>query len=1320
MTRIVSRTSHLSVLGSPVLGLKAAALIALAVAGTGCADSIGDIDRTQPGLIAKKNFEGQWFLRETVIDVPETSPASFVGINGDLEMVVWEIQEDYLVAYRGYEQIPGLDKRAASALAKPSDQPVAAGQGDGRDPQLYKGAPVAAYKIQEHVDVQRGYNARTGEQNNIIQENSNDRPWNERAFIRVDWSTNGVDNLMQLSPVFNAFASMSSYIPQSEGGPDAFRMEVDKDTGLANYIDFTVRLTAEPSVMSCVAMLNSRIGDCTGEELKVRTSLLKVDPAAEQEYVALVYDDRREGEFGFFRLERPTYDRRLGNTFTGMIQVAGRHDIWARSRDASGVPLAFAARTLKPLQYTLSENFPDELREVAAEIQVDYDKAFKKVIAAAREQSVEELELDLLNDTKDTCLFCLDQNEKNEARNGDLRYNFVYWVDQQQAAGPLGFGPSSLNPETGRNVSANAYVYGAGVDRYAEMAKQIVELMIPEEQGGLSPDDLINGDYFRQAIRGNLNPIDPRKLDRLAGLSGDALTQTMLGKGGFERLAAIEKAGKDGIPTAIPGLDQARLARIVGTELEAKMVPSEWAREQAEGKPTYLKARSELMKKRAALLGTPAPKEGSLGYLSVTNWFGPDALKDVKELEDVTSRHNIWMANFDDPAIAGLAKEFAGKRWQGDDLFNELRKRVFRAVMLHELGHTMGLRHNFAGSADALNYQDEYWPQRVKTIEPLATYTQGTTPIPDAFLRSNCSVKEPLRRRDDLSPVVGTDPTPGCEQQLDGKMAEMQYSSIMDYGSRFNSDIHGLGHYDIAALAAGYGDLVEVFDEQAMQGIATGSQRMGVDVRQAMVLANTIRNPILYQGLDNAMAQISATGQRLSHYTNYPALLGGHENISKRRFMPRSEYLSQLNASQSQTAAQRASVPVKVPYLSCYDEYVDAVDTCHRYDAGADNDEIVNNLLTGYQQYYVFNNFQRDRVGFDPFQVAVRTAQRYFLPLTNMYQHWLWGRFITGLTPQGTPRGDLGLIATGAGLDVLRGVMATPEFGAHVYNPDVGEYVSVDGQCPETGEVFIPTDGVVVGNPTLDGPFTSMPMCVDVPRGVGRSFFSQYDSSGYDVFRRILESGHYYDQLAAMSALQASNASVVGIGSDVNADARTFRIPYNLAFPQPLETLFANIYREDDGAYAPHVTMGTAGAQVSQRSIFDDPDAPSTAPVIAPGRSYTTRVQSLVAGMNLLDGSLNPAFARQGQISLVGSGEARTAPPGFETVQVSDPESGRVFLAFRTSDRSGGPWYGADLLEKANQIKEDPNLTDQERDSELANIFGDIELVRFAFNILGE
>jgi hypothetical protein len=590
----------------------------------------------------------------------------------------------------------------------------------------------------------------------------------------------------------------------------------------------------------------------------------------------------------------------------------------------------------------------------------------------------------------------------------------------------------------------------------------------------------------------------------------------------------------------------------------------------------------------------------------------------------------------------------------------------------------------------------------------VAPYIQSAQPSVSALLRSNCAIQGPLQTQ--TGALAGTDTSAACAEQKDGKMAELQYSSIMDYSGRFNGDIHGLGHYDVAALASGYGDLVEVFDDQAMAGMAQAGQALGIDVRQAALQANQVRNPVLNQGLDNALVY-QPGGAMLSHYSNYPALLGGHENLARRRFMPRTDYLASLTTANALPAAQRASLPVKVPYLACYDEFVDSVETCHRWDQGADNYEIVANSLTAYREYYVFNNFQRDRVGFDSFQVYLRTASRYFLPLTNMYQHWLWGVAVTGLTPQGSPRGELGYLSTQEGLNRLLNTMSTPDYGPHVYNPAAGMYVPGNDACPEVNsDVLIP----------FEGDFMSMPGCVDVPRGLGRSFFSRYDSSGYDVFRRILESGHFYDQMAALVALQQSNASVVGIGSDVSADSRTFRIPYNLIFSEQLQGLFSSIYREDDTGYAMHIVRPEARpAEVLQRSVFTtmEPADVATLPIVAPGRTYTTRVQALVAGMNLMDGSLNPTFAKQGQISLLGSGEQRVASPGFDLVEVADPLTGRAFVAYRKSDGTGGPWYAADLLDEAKAILATPGGAD---DGDVTNIFGDIELVRLAFKIFGD
>ncbi|MEN9581012.1 MAG: hypothetical protein RJA70_4021, partial [Pseudomonadota bacterium] len=435
-------------------GFGLGAILALA---TGCAQSVGDIDRTQPDLVPKDAFKGEWFIRQSVIDVPATSAGSFIGETQDMEVVVWEVQEDALVGYRAYEKVPGIDAQAEdqSGVAPPK---VPEGLGDGKDPTLYKGNPIVAYAISDHVDVQRDYNARTGEQTNIISENSSDRPWQERQWMRVDWSDNLVDNFLHKPSFMFGESNHVEFIPESEGGADAFRLEADED-GNVSYIDFTERHFVEPNIMGCLsAIWANGIGDCTEDQIKVRTSLLKVDVAREQDYEPMFYDDRRQGEFGYFRTERPTYDRGRGNTFTGLQQFANRHEIWADNRDSKGNLKPYADRKLRPVVYHLSPNYPQDLVQVAEQMAEEYDKVFKEVAAAARGQSFEEVARDVKEFTGSSCLFCLDTNEDGTARIGDLRYNFMYWVDDNQQIGPLGYGPSSAHPQTGRIVSSAAYV----------------------------------------------------------------------------------------------------------------------------------------------------------------------------------------------------------------------------------------------------------------------------------------------------------------------------------------------------------------------------------------------------------------------------------------------------------------------------------------------------------------------------------------------------------------------------------------------------------------------------------------------------------------------------------------------------------------------------------------------------------------------------------------------------------------------------------------------------------------------------------------------
>jgi hypothetical protein len=49
-----------------------------------------------------------------------------------------------------------------------------------------------------------------------------------------------------------------------------------------------------------------------------------------------------------------------------------------------------------------------------------------------------------------------------------------------------------------------------------------------------------------------------------------------------------------------------------------------------------------------------------------------------------------------------------------DKMWNYLRSKLNYAVIAHEMGHTMGMRHNFASSWDKFNYRPQYWQLRTR------------------------------------------------------------------------------------------------------------------------------------------------------------------------------------------------------------------------------------------------------------------------------------------------------------------------------------------------------------------------------------------------------------------------------------------------------------------------------------------------------------------------------------------------------------------------------------------------------------------------------
>jgi|GEM_PF-1724255 len=329
---------------------------------------------------------------------------------------------------------------------------------------------------------------------------------------------------------------------------------------------------------------------------------------------------------------------------------------------------------------------------------------------------------------------------------GDIRKNLIVMVEDPIKRGLLGYGPSITNPMTGEIVHARTVMFPGVMKKYVERAY---------------------GEYLETIVR-----LEQSKIDA-SGVLG--------------------VASEPGPRTAAQQSLVERQVKALGYETETVEVHMD--RLHSHSIADDIIANSDIVTDPTSGQGT----DNTLVRL-LESYFGDEELKTVSlkdELEELSSRNYYPAELFNtNEALGKQLKQIIidndYKKW--DDLSIEVRQNIVQNLLpitwiptlIHEIGHNLGLRHNFHGSNDKDNYYS----------------------------------KEELAER--------------------GVDRPMEYSSIMDYSYSSANELSIMGKYDIAALRYAYGEEVELTDGSFtpvfVQNLTTGkkefNEALGSNVKQ--------------------------------------------------------------------------------------------------------------------------------------------------------------------------------------------------------------------------------------------------------------------------------------------------------------------------------------------------------------------------------------------------------------------------------------------------------------------------------------------------------